>query len=115
VKVSIAKVESVKGVAVAPGEIAGDAVRLTVRVVNGSAAPLDLGLAVVNAYVGPQRTPAGSLMNPGGKPFGGTLAPGGQADGVYLFVVPPAQRDDVTVTVYHAPDQPTTAFRGPLR
>lgn len=114
VEVRIAKVESVKGTAVAPGEIAGPALRLTIAIENGQRQSLELGLVAVNAYVGPKRVPAGTLMTPGGRPFAGDLAPGKSATAVYLFTVAPAQRSDVTVTVDYSAVARTVAFRGPL-
>lgn len=114
VTVSIAKVESVAGKAVAPGEISGPAVRLTVKVNNGTSTGLNLGLTAVNAYIGPPQVPAGTLMKPGGRPLTGTLAPGMSAEGIYLFQIPVSQRKDVTVTVDYGAGVQTLVFRGPL-
>ncbi len=74
VTVRLAQVEHVEGEAVAAGETSGPAVRLTVEVTNGTDAPLDLSYAVVNAYTGEDRAPAGRLVQPGGQPFEGELA-----------------------------------------
>lgn len=114
VVIQLEKIESVDGVAAAPGEIAGPSVRLSVTIRNDSAAPVNLGFAVVNAYIGADRVPAGTLMSPGGKPFGGTILPGESATGVYIFLIPEDQRGDVTVAVDYAPGQPTAVFRGAL-
>lgn len=114
VSVSLAKVESVDGKAVAPGEISGPAVRLTVKINNGASSQLDLGLTVVNAYTGKNKVPAGTVVLPGGRPFAGKLAPGQSADGVYLFVIPKSQRQDVSVAVDYGAGVETMVFRGPL-
>lgn len=114
VSVSLSRIEAVQGVAYAPGEIAGPALRVTVRLVNNGSTSLDLGLVAVNAYVGKDRVPAGTVTKPGGKPLSGELAKGRSADGVYLFVVPTTQRQDVTVTVDYRADVPTAVFRGPM-
>ena len=115
VEAVLQEVEQVDGQAVAPGEISGPAVRLTVELTNASPEVLDLGYVVVNAYVGPDRLPAGTLMQPGGRPFGGELAPGESATGVSIFTIPQGDRDDVTVTVDYRPGHSTLAFRGSLQ
>ncbi|GII99194.1 hypothetical protein CLV28_2351 [Sediminihabitans luteus] len=114
VTAALTKVEAVDGEAVAPGEISGPAVRLTVEVTNGSDEDLDLSGAVVNAYVGPDRAPAGTLTKPGGVPFEGVVAPGESGSAVVLFDIPEEQRGDVTVTVDYRTGTPTVAFRGDL-
>jgi len=114
VAVRLAQVEHVEGEAVAAGETSGPAVRLTVEVTNGTDAPLDLSYAVVNAYTGEDRVPAGRLVQPGGRPFEGELAPGESGTGVVLFSIPDADRDDVTVAVEYAPGTSTVVFRGDL-
>jgi len=114
VAVRLAQVEHVEGEAVAAGETSGPAVRLTVEVTNGTDAPLDLSYAVVNAYTGEDRAPAGRLVQPGGQPFEGELAPGESGTGVVLFSIPDADRDDVTVAVEYAPGTSTVVFRGDL-
>lgn len=114
VAVSLSRIEAVQGVAFAPGEIAGPALRVTVRLSNDASTLLDLGLVTVNAYIGKDRVPAGTVTKPGGRPFEGELAAGRSADGVYLFVVPVAQRGDVTVTVDYRAGVPTAVFRGAM-
>ncbi len=114
VTVRLAQVEHVEGEAVAAGETSGPAVRLTVEVTNGTDVPLDLSYAVVNAYTGEDRAPAGRLVQPGGRPFEGELAPGESGTGVVLFSIPDADRDDVTVAVEYAPGTSTVVFRGDL-
>lgn len=115
VTVTLAHIEAVDGQAVAPGEIGGPAVRVAVDIQNTGASPLDLEYIVVNAYTGKDRTPAGAIMQPGGKPFGGSLKPGDSAAGVYLFTVAEADREDVTITVDYGLEDPVVVFRGDLR
>ncbi|GEK78815.1 hypothetical protein [Agrococcus baldri] len=115
VEVELARIERVQGEAIAPGEIAGPAIRLTVDVRNGTDEPIDAGLIVVNAYFGDARTPGNSLMQPGGSPFGGSIAPGESARGVYLFESGDVELADTLVGVDVVPGQPTITFRGDLR
>ncbi|WP_072313819.1 hypothetical protein [Agrococcus sp. Marseille-P2731] len=115
VRVLLALVEQVEGEALAPGEIAGPAIRLTIEVVNDTDAAIDAGLIAVNTYFGAERAPGNSLMQPGGDPFAGSIAPGQSARGVYLFEAADAALADVLVGVDVVPGQPTFTFRGDLR
>ncbi|HJG50465.1 MAG TPA: hypothetical protein K8U89_00165 [Brachybacterium faecium] len=112
--VSLVKVESVSGEATAGGEISGPALRITVSIRNNGEDALDLEYIVVNTYWGEERVPAGSVMQPGGAPFRGSLAPGEDAEGVYLFSVAEADREDVAITVDHQVGEPIVVFRGDL-
>ncbi|MGM1029613.1 MAG: hypothetical protein ACQEWM_07015 [Actinomycetota bacterium] len=115
VEVELAQVERVEGVASAPGEISGPAVRITLRITNGSSDPVNAGLVAVNAYYGAARTPANSIMQPGGDPFAGTIPPGSSATAVYLFEGDDAELADALIGVDAVPGQPTFTFRGDLR
>ncbi|WP_439591354.1 hypothetical protein [Microbacterium sp.] len=110
--VQIAKVEHVDGEAVAPGDVAGAAIRLTIDITNTGTQPLDLGLVVVNGYMGPSLDPAEIFTKPGGSPVSGSLAPGQKATGVYLFRVPIDRQNDVTIVVDYLPGQPAIVFKG---
>lgn len=108
----ISKVEHVQGEAIAPGDVAGDAIRLTIDFTNTGTTPLDLGLVVVNGYMGAELDPAEMYMKPGGSPVSGSLAPGAKATGVYLFRVPLDRQKDVTIVVDYLPGQPAMVFQG---
>lgn len=112
VAVSLTKIESVQGEARLPGEIAGPAIRVTVRVRNGSSTALDVGNVRVNAYYGNDQTPAGVLTAPGGKPFEGKIAPRTEAEGVYLFAIPISERNSVRITVDTTAGVPVAVFTG---
>lgn len=109
---SIVSIESVDGEAVGAGDVGGPAIRVTVRLTNGSTTPLDTALTVVNGYSGADREPAGTLVKPGGKPFSGTVGPGETQDAVFLFTIPEDARGDVTITVDYAAGQPAFVFQG---
>jgi hypothetical protein len=113
-KVALTRIEAVQGTAVQPGETAGPAVRVTVTMTNGTDKQFDTNTVSVNAYVGKDRTPVNTLVQPGGVPFLGRLAPGETTYGVYLFVIPTDQRKDVTITVDYAVSVPMVVFRGDL-
>ena len=57
VTAKVAKIEKVTGESVLPGEVAGPGLRLTVVVHNGTDEALDLRGAVLNLYLGKDRTP----------------------------------------------------------
>ncbi|RZU34447.1 hypothetical protein [Blastococcus saxobsidens] len=96
---SIADLEAIEGTAVGPGNLAGPALRVTVRIENGTGAPVSVAGVAVNLYHGRDKVPASPLEDPSQRPFVGMLEPGDSADGVYVFTVPADQRDVVTVEV----------------
>jgi len=98
----IVKIEKVQSQGELPGEISAPALRFTVETTAGSEA-LNLATVVVNAYYGPEKIPAVSISGPGGKPFGGSLASGKTAKGVYIFNIPVAERDNVSVEFNWSP------------
>ena len=108
----VVSLEGVRGTAEGAGNIAGPALRVTVRLTNGAAAPVDLGLVSVTMSHGADATPASPLDDPSRAPFGGTLQPGGTAEGVYFFSVPEGDRDVVTLTVGYRAGAPFLVFRG---
>jgi hypothetical protein len=113
VTAEIVALEAVDGVAELPGEISGPALRVTVRLTNGTDAALALARVQVDLNSGSDRAPGLALNEPGGAPFVGELAPGESADGVYVFGVPVDNRDQVQVLVLYSVDAPMVVFEGP--
>lgn len=111
----VTRIEAVQGVANGPGEIAGPALRFTIRITNSTGHAVDLSNTVVNAGSGPHAVPANQLESPGGAPFPRSVAAGHSAVGVFVFTVPKAQRADVTVTVDTSVHNPVIAFHGDAR
>lgn len=111
-QVKLTSIEAVTGQAVQPGEVAGPAIRVKVTITNGTDREFNTDTVVVNAYYGGQRTPADTLVRPGGVPFYGRVAPGQSTYGIYLFRVPLDQRKSVTVTVDYLADVPAVVFHG---
>jgi hypothetical protein len=97
--VRVPTVEEVTGEANVPGEVGGPALRFTVELTNGTGRTLDLRTVVVNAYYGPDRTPATPLLQPGGEAFEPEVAADGSASGVFVFTVPPEFQDAVELEV----------------
>ena len=88
----LARIDSVQATASLPGEIGGPALAITVKVKNQTGKKLDLALGVVNAYYGPERTPAVSVASDGEVPFPASVADGESANGVYVFQIPEEAR-----------------------
>jgi hypothetical protein len=88
----LARIDSVQATASLPGEIGGPALAITVKVKNQTGKKLDLALGVVNAYYGPERTPAVSVASDGEVPFPASVSDGESAKGVYVFQIPEEAR-----------------------
>lgn len=99
VTVTVPKVEKVTGEANVPGEVGGPALRFTVELANATGRVLDLRTVVVNAYYGPDRTPAAPLLKPGGKAFAPEAGVDDSARGVFVFNVPAEFQDEVELEV----------------
>ncbi|MCW2580881.1 MAG: uncharacterized protein JWR82_2482 [Blastococcus sp.] len=104
--------EAIDGTAVGPGNIAGPALRVTVRIANGTDAAVSLYGVAVNLYYGPDRAPASPLEDPSQRPFAGMVEPGRSADGVYVFSIPADARNSVTVEVGYQAGAPLLLFTG---
>jgi len=102
---------AVDGQAARPGEIGGPAVSVTIVVDNADDQPLDLAGTVVNAYSGPDLTPANALST-GTSAFPAEAPAGTTTTATYVFSVPADERDQVRVTVDTAVDLPTVVFEG---
>ncbi|MGY1591291.1 hypothetical protein ACI79D_04875 [Geodermatophilus sp. SYSU D00708] len=110
---SIASVEAIDGTAVGPGNVAGPALRLTVRIENGTSEAVSLDGVSVNLSYGADREPASPLDDPSRVPFTGTVEPGATGEGVYVFSVPTDVRDLITVEVGYQAGAPLLLFTGP--
>ena len=112
VSASLVSLDAIQGTATGPGNIAGPALRITVRIENGTDGPVSLGGVVVDLASGPDLVPASPLGDPSAAPFAGTVAPGGHADGVYVFTIPEEDRGSVTVSVGYQAGAPLMVFTG---
>lgn len=111
-KVALTRIEHVQGEAVQPGEVSGPAIRVTITLTNATQKELNAALIAVNAFQGEDRTPVGKVIKPGALPFEGRIAPGESTYAIYIFVIPPEQRDDVTITVDYLSESAVVVFRG---
>ena len=109
---SLQSLDAVEGTATGPGNVAGPALRVTVRLENGTAGPVSLDGAVVTMAHGAAQTPASPLDDPAAVPLSGVLEPGDSAVGVYVFTVADDARETVTVSVGYRPGAPYLVFTG---
>ncbi|MDT0275714.1 hypothetical protein [Blastococcus goldschmidtiae] len=109
---SLVRVEEIEGSAQGPGNINGPALRITVRLVNGTAEELPLSGVAINVFHGADRTPAPPLEDPSQSPFAGSLPPGDAAEGGYVFRVPADDRQEIRVEVAVRPGAPVLVFTG---
>ena len=108
----VESLDAIEGTAQGPGNVAGPALRATVRITNGTADPVSLDAVAVDLATGTDRTPASPLDDPSEVPFAGTVAPGDSAQGVYVFTVPADARAVVTVSVGYQAGAPFLTFTG---
>jgi hypothetical protein len=111
----ITRLEAIDGTGKGPGNIAGPALRVTVRITNGTADTLSLDGVAVDMTHGADALPASPLDDPSADPFTGVVQPGASADGVYVFTVPADDRDAITVTVGYQAGAPFMVFTGSAR
>lgn len=109
---SLVSVEAVDGTGVGRGNIAGPALRVTVRLTNGTAEAVALDGVAVELTHGADAVPASPLDDPSRAPFDGSLAPGATAEGVYVFSVPADDRRIVSVSVGYRAGAPFLVFSG---
>jgi hypothetical protein len=115
VSVDIVDIEAVTGKAERPGEVGGPSLRFTVQVTNETGEPVNLDLAILNVYYGPDDRPANELRKPGGVSLPQSLPDGESATGKYLFNVPIDQRDQVRVEFGYTVEAPKVIYTGEAR
>ncbi|PPB48297.1 hypothetical protein C4K88_15205 [Arthrobacter pityocampae] len=109
----VAAMKAVDGEARGVGEVGGPAVQFTLEVTNSTKKVISLAEAVVNVEAGADRSPAELLSGPGAVPFPAEVRPGQSVAGVFVFQIPPEQRDSVRVLFHYQAVLPVAAFQGP--
>ena len=111
----IVSLEAIDGTGQGPGNVAGPALRATIRLTNGTGEEVGLDGVAVSMGHGVDLVPASPLDDPSAAPFRGTVQPGESADGVYVFTVPADDRDLVSLSVGYQAGAPFLVFTGPAR
>lgn len=110
--VGIANLAAVQGVADEPGEVAGDAVKVSVTLTNTSTTPADTSGVVVDLEAGPNAVPGLALGGTGSTTFPASIEPGASVTADYVFVVDSNQRARVSVHVNYSVSAPIAVFEG---
>ncbi|WP_243231866.1 hypothetical protein [Microbacterium sp. CIAB417] len=111
VRVSLSSIEAITGEASVPGEVAGPALEITVKVENLGESEALTNTLIVNVYYGDDATPANILVRPREElPL--SVKAGASAEGVYAFSVPTDARGHVVVEVDLSLDVPVVLFEG---
>jgi hypothetical protein len=113
----VATLESVKAITTTtslPGQIGGPSIELVVRIVNGSSHAISVGNVVVN-MCDSANDPAIQITTKPAKAFRGVIASGSRATGIYVFSIPTARRNPITVELNYAAGTPVATFTGSVR
>ncbi|WP_375477162.1 hypothetical protein [uncultured Jatrophihabitans sp.] len=110
-----AKITSIKAVnapARGIGEIAGPGVRIAIAISNDTAKSISLdeiSITIENAQKNP------GVQMSASRPAQGTLAARRTAHGVYVFTIPKAHRNPLTVNMSYSVKTPVVLFVGTVR
>lgn len=97
-----------------PGEPSGPAIQVTVRLTNGSDAPVDTaGANTTLTYGGDDRLPAAGVTSEDAVTWPETIPAGGHADAVFVFAVPSSAVGNIRVIVDVLASAPNVVFVGP--
>jgi hypothetical protein len=111
VAVSLGGVKGLTVKALGPGEIAGPALAVTVRIKNDSGHPLDVSSAYVTLVDSDGNVGSPTTSAPA-KPFVGSIPSGVTAEGIYVFTVAKSSRNPVNVVVSYSAKAPSARFVG---
>ena len=94
-----------------PGEYAGSAVVVNVSVRNDSDSVQSVDSAVVMLSAADGEVGIATTAGPN-RPLRGNVPVGGKVEGSYVFMLEPAKKRKVTVTVNYAAGEPVVEFSG---
>lgn len=108
----LTSIAAIQGAGAGPGNIAGPALAVTVRITNGTGAPLLLDQVEVALSYTAEEVAASPVDDDAVSPLRGTLSDAASAQGTYVFSVPADQREVVSVTVGLVAGSPLLVFTG---
>lgn len=114
VSASLVAVEGFQAEGRGVGEISGPALRVTVRLTNGTGAALSVDAVTVQMFFSADLTPAPEISDEQATVFRGSLESGASAEATYSFSIADEVRDDVSITVSYAPGSSIVVFNGPV-
>lgn len=112
VTATITSLKSITAKATLPGEIAGPAVAVSVKLVNASAKSVNTSSAVVNLFYGSAKTPGSPVSSAPGHPFPASVGKGKTMSAVYVFDVPKADQPQLVIYFSYTPGAPAVQFTG---
>jgi hypothetical protein len=113
IEVVVADAERVETKAETPGEVAGPAVAVRLKITNGTDSTVDLSTVMVS-LTGDEGAFGQPTTSAPAAPFSGELAAGADAEGVYVFGLPAEQRDDLSIRVEYVAGAPLALFVGQI-
>lgn len=111
--IAVTEAERVETKAETPGEIAGPAVAVRLKITNGTDSTVDLSSVMVS-LTGADGAFGQPTTSAPAAPFSGEIAAGGDAVGTYVFGIPAEQRDDLSITVEYVAGAPVALFVGEI-
>ncbi|MGY1750351.1 hypothetical protein [Modestobacter sp. SYSU DS0511] len=109
---TLSAIEAVEASGTGPGNIAGPALRVTVRIANRTDDAISLDGVEVTLTHTAEELPGSPVDDAAVSPLRGQLAAGSSAEGTYVFSVPADQREVVRVLVGHSAGAPLLVFAG---
>jgi hypothetical protein len=113
VMISIAEIDRIDAEAQLPGEIAGPALLVVVRIINSGPDPIDLFGVTVNVFDADGQASTPLTADPA-SPIFGVLAAGDSIEGRYVFSFDTDRPQPVTVEASHSVDRPIARFVGDI-
>lgn len=109
--VRLTGLKAIKSKGRGPGEVSGPALRVDVRLTNGTSKAFDAS-AVVVTLLDSRNDPGAEMLGPPHAPMRAIVKPGDSVGGVWVFNVPTNRRDPVKILVTLPTDAPVLLFSG---
>jgi len=111
ISAEVTSVEPIEGEARLPGEVAGPALAVRVRLDNDSSRQVDVS-GVTVTLEDADGNPSEQLSSAPAEPFVGMIQPGTTADAVYVFGFENSRSQPITIGVNYSADEPVALFVG---
>jgi hypothetical protein len=111
ISAEVTSIDRIEGEARLPGEVAGSALAVHVRLDNGSSKRLDVSGVTVTVE-DRDGTPSSPLSTDPAEPFAETIDPGAATEAVYVFAFEDSQPQPITVGINYSADEPVAFFVG---
>lgn len=109
--IKVTGIKAIESEARGPGEVSSPALRVNVRLTNGTKEGFD-ATSVLVTLLDSKGDPGDSMLGPPFKRFKGVVKPGKSANSVWVFNVPKNRRQPVRIMVTLPTNDPVLLFRG---